>query len=69
MSQFPCVHHWQIETPSGAPEVAAHCYRCGANRTFPTVTSSVEPPPSWKTAPSARLQENARRAARRPAVG
>lgn len=69
MSKYPCVHHWQIETPSGAPQVAAHCYRCGANRSFPTVTSSVDPAPSWKSPLPARTAAEAqRRTARRGAA-
>ncbi len=48
MAHGPCIHHWQIETPSGAPEVKAHCYRCGMNRTFPTVSSTADALPNWK---------------------
>lgn len=44
----PCVHHWRIETPSGAPTVAATCLDCGASRSFPTV---AEPEPSRRWDP------------------
>lgn len=58
MPTEPCIHHWRIETPAGAPEVQAHCYTCGASRTFPT--AAQEPPPAWKEQPHLAASERSR---------
>ena len=40
MLDQPCIHHWQIEAPSGQGELNGHCYRCGADRAFPGVAAT-----------------------------
>lgn len=48
MPHEPCIHHWRIESPSGTPEVNAHCTLCGENRRFPTV-STADATTSWSS--------------------
>lgn len=35
MAKRDCVHHWRVESPTGARTVRAKCKRCGRVREYP----------------------------------